>query len=39
PASAIDLSAMRQATQAVAQRQRQSLPHDLLSAYFQGTAH
>jgi TRAP-type C4-dicarboxylate transport system substrate-binding protein len=39
PASAIDLSAMRQATQAVAQRQRQSLPHDLLSAYFQGAAH
>ena len=39
PASAIDLSAMRQATQAVAQRQRQSLPNDLLNAYFLSAAH
>jgi hypothetical protein len=30
---------MRLATQEVAQQQRQSLPPDLLRAYFQGMAH
>ena len=38
-ADAIDLAAMRLATQEVAQQQRQSLPPDLLRAYFQGMAH
>ena len=38
-ADAIDLPAMRLATQEVARQQRQSLPPDLLRAYFQGMAH
>lgn len=35
----IDLAAMRLATQAVAQRQRETLPGELLSAYFSAPAH
>jgi hypothetical protein len=38
-ADAIDLPAMRLATQEVARQQRQSLPPDLLRAYFQGMAY
>ena len=38
-ADAIDLPAMRLATQEVARQQRQSLPPDLLRVYFQGMAH
>ena len=38
-ADAIDLPAMRLATQEVARQHRQSLPPDLLRAYFQGMAH
>ncbi|MCF8152632.1 MAG: hypothetical protein K9J34_00645 [Rhodoferax sp.] len=38
-ADAIDLPAMRLATQEVARQQRQSLPPDLLRVYFQCMAH
>lgn len=39
PAKDIDLYAMRLATQEVAQRQRETLPADLLSAYFAASSH